>query len=223
MNATVGDREAAFASIAGALGVNTGLGLSIEDAIVDVLRGRNTLLLLDNCEHLVEPVAELVERILRAAPLVSIAATSREPLAVMGEHVRPVAPLSVDDLDATPFVDLASVPAVALFLERAQAADPGFELTEQNWPPWSRSAGGSTASRSRSNWLPHGRGRSTSPSRQSPRRALPSPEGGPAGRRPPPSHPAGCDRVVVRTARRRREAGLRVVGGVRRAVRSGGG
>ncbi len=131
---TVGDRDAAFASIAGALGVNTGLGLSIEDAIVDVLRARNTLLLLDNCEHLVEPVAELVERILRAAPLVSIVATSREPLAVMGEHVRPVAPLSVDDLDATPFVDLASVPAVALFLERAQAADPGFELTEQNAP-----------------------------------------------------------------------------------------
>lgn len=131
---TVDDRDAAYASIAGALGVNTGLGLSIEDAIVDVLRARSTLLLLDNCEHLVEPVAELVERILRAAPRVSIVATSREPLAVMGEHVRPVAPLSVDDLEATPFADLASVPAVALFLERAQAADPGFELTEQNAP-----------------------------------------------------------------------------------------
>ena len=67
---TVDDRDAAFASVAGVLGVNTGLGLSIEDAIVDVLRARNTLLLLDNCEHLVEPIAELVERILRAAPRV---------------------------------------------------------------------------------------------------------------------------------------------------------
>lgn len=129
---TVDDRDAAFASLAGALGVNTGLGVSIEDAIVDMLRGRNALLLLDNCEHLVEPVAEVVDRILRAAPRVSIVATSREPLAVMGEHVRPVAPLSVEDLDGIAFDDLADVPAVALFLERAQAADPGFELTEQN-------------------------------------------------------------------------------------------
>ena len=131
---TVSDRDAAFASVAGALGVNTGLGLSIEDAIVDVLRARNALLVLDNCEHLVEPIAELAERILRAAPRVSIVATSREPLAVMGEHVRPVAPLPVDDLDATPFAELAGVPAVALFLERARAADPDFEWTEQNAP-----------------------------------------------------------------------------------------
>jgi len=129
---TVDDRAAAFASVAGALGVNTGLGLSIEDAIVGVLRARNALLLLDNCEHLVEPIADLAERILSAAPLVSIVATSREPLAVMGEHVRPVAPLPVDDLETTPFADLAEIPAVALFLERAQAADPGFELTEHN-------------------------------------------------------------------------------------------
>ncbi len=129
---TVGDREAAFASLAGVLGVNTGLGISIEDAIVDMLRRRDALLLLDNCEHLVEPVADLVDRIMRAAPAVSIVATSREPLAVMGEHVRPVAPLPVDDLDAVAFEDLADHPAVALFLERAQAADPGVELTERN-------------------------------------------------------------------------------------------
>jgi predicted ATPase/DNA-binding winged helix-turn-helix (wHTH) protein len=131
---TVGDRDAAFATLAGALGVNTGLGVSIEDSIVDMLRGRNALLIFDNCEHLVEPVAELVERILRAAPHVSIVTTSREPLAVMGEHVRPVDPLPVADLDTTAVDDLAHVPAVALFLERARAADPGFELTAQNAP-----------------------------------------------------------------------------------------
>ena len=92
------------------------------------------LLVLDNCEHLVEPIAELAERILRATPRVSIVATVAVPLAVMGEHVRPVAPLPVDDLDATPFAELAGVPAVALFLERARAADPDFEWTEQNAP-----------------------------------------------------------------------------------------
>jgi predicted ATPase/DNA-binding winged helix-turn-helix (wHTH) protein len=131
---TVGDRDAAFATLAGSLGVNTSRGVSIEDAIVDMLRGRNALLFLDNCEHLVEPIAELVERILRAAPRVSIVATSREPLALMGEHVRPVEPLSVADLDTTPFDALGFVPAVALFVERAHAADPGFELTAQNAP-----------------------------------------------------------------------------------------
>jgi predicted ATPase/DNA-binding winged helix-turn-helix (wHTH) protein len=129
---TVSDRDAALASLAGVLGVNTGLGVSIEDAIVDMLRGRNALLLLDNCEHLVETVADVTERILHAAPRVSIVATSREPLAVMGEQVRPVAPLPVDDLGSVAFEDLEHVPAVALFLERARAADPSVELTEQN-------------------------------------------------------------------------------------------
>ncbi len=131
---TVGDRGAAFASLAAALGVNTGLGMSIDDAIVDMLRGRSALLLLDNCEHLVEPIAAIAERILRSAPSVSIVATSREPLAVMGEHVRPVAPLAVDDLHTIAFDALPLVPAVALFMERAQAADPGFKLTTRNAP-----------------------------------------------------------------------------------------
>ncbi len=129
---TVGDRDAAFASLAGALGVNTALGVSIDDAIIDMLRGRNALLLLDNCEHLVEPIADIAERILRTASRVSIVATSREPLAVMGEHVRPVEPLAVDELDTIAFDDLPHVPAVALFLERAQAADPGVQLTREN-------------------------------------------------------------------------------------------
>ena len=74
---TVADRDAAYASLATALGVNTGLGASLEEAIVEMLRGRDALLLLDNCEHLVEPIAELVGRILQSAPRVSILATSR--------------------------------------------------------------------------------------------------------------------------------------------------
>lgn len=131
---TVTDRDAAHASLARALGVNTGLGSSLEEAIVEMLRGRDALVLLDNCEHLVEPVAELVGRILQSAPRVSILATSREPLAVMGEHVRHIEPFPVDGLEAVAFEDLAAVPAVALFMERAQAADPGFVLTAQIAP-----------------------------------------------------------------------------------------
>jgi predicted ATPase/DNA-binding winged helix-turn-helix (wHTH) protein len=131
---TVTDRDATFGAFATALDVNTRQESSIEDAIVGMLRPRHSLLVLDNCEHLVEPVATLVDRILRAAPHVSIVATSREPLAVTGEHVWTVEPLATSDLDAVPLTELAEVPAIALFLERAQAADPRFALDAANAP-----------------------------------------------------------------------------------------
>jgi predicted ATPase/DNA-binding winged helix-turn-helix (wHTH) protein len=129
---TVADHDATFGAVATSLDVNTRQETSIEDAIVDMLRPRNALLVFDNCEHLVEPVALLVDRILRAAPDVSIVATSREPLEVRGEHVWPVEPLATADLHSVPIDELAAVPAVALFLERAQAADPRFELDAAN-------------------------------------------------------------------------------------------
>ncbi len=125
---TVMDDDAAAEAFATALDVNTGQLTSIEDAIVDMLRPRQALLVLDNCEHLVEPVAALVGRILRSAPQVSILATSREPLSVSGEHLWTVEPLPTGNLDTVAEDELASMPAVALFLERARAADPHFEL-----------------------------------------------------------------------------------------------
>ncbi len=132
--ASVVDHDAALAAFATSLDVNTRQRVSIEDAIVDMLRPRRALVVLDNCEHLVEPVASLVDRILHAAPEVSILATSREPLAVTSEHVWTVEPLPTAGLDSVPEHELASVPAVALFLERARAADPRFELTAANAP-----------------------------------------------------------------------------------------
>ena len=101
---------------------------SIEDAIVDMLRARRALLVIDNCEHLVEPVAALVGRILGAAPELSILATSREALAVNGEHMWIVEPLDTGTGSDVTGHDLGAVPAVALFVERARAADPMFEL-----------------------------------------------------------------------------------------------
>ncbi len=131
---TVIDQDAAFAAVATALDVNTRQQISIEDAIVDMLRPKQALLVLDNCEHLVESVATLVDRILRAAPRVSIVATSREPLAVTGEHVWVVEPLAIADLDTVPISELHTVAAVALFVERARAADPRFELDSVTAP-----------------------------------------------------------------------------------------
>jgi DNA-binding winged helix-turn-helix (wHTH) protein len=123
---TVVDEDATLEAFATALDVNTRQHLSIDVAIVDVLRPRHALLLVDNCEHVVEPLAAVVNRILRAAPGVSIVATSREPLAVASEHVWMVEPLPFAADETLDEAELAEVPAVALFVERALEADPAF-------------------------------------------------------------------------------------------------
>ncbi|HEX2374435.1 MAG TPA: BTAD domain-containing putative transcriptional regulator [Actinomycetota bacterium] len=111
------------------------------------LRDKALLLVLDNCEHLVEACAELARRLLQAGPGLRILATSREVLGVGGEVVWPVPPLAVPDpLDevaadpagpgedrAAPEV-LAGYDAVRLFVERAAAADPGFALDAASAP-----------------------------------------------------------------------------------------
>jgi predicted ATPase/DNA-binding winged helix-turn-helix (wHTH) protein len=128
------DEDATAAALATAIDVNLRKSSSIDDAIVDLLRPRHSLLVLDNCEHLIEPVADLVARILREAPTISIVATSREPLALAGERLWTVDPLPTGprDLFASDVVlgELAEIPAVALFVARATAADASFVLDE---------------------------------------------------------------------------------------------
>lgn len=132
--ATVVDEDATCEAFATALDVSTKQSTLIEDAIVDMLRARRALLVLDNCEHLVETVAALVGRILGAAPDLSIVATSREPLSLTGEHVWTVEPLATAASADVAGLELASVPAIALFVERARAADPSFRLTPATAP-----------------------------------------------------------------------------------------
>ena len=131
---TVLDEGSAYDAFATALDVSTRQNASLEDAIVDMLRPRRALLLIDNCEHLIEPVAQLADRTLRSAPYITILATSREPLAVHGEQVWMVDPLATDGGENATSYDLASVPAIALFVERARAADPRFELNASTAP-----------------------------------------------------------------------------------------
>jgi predicted ATPase/DNA-binding SARP family transcriptional activator len=100
------------------------------DKLAAALSGRHVLLVLDNCEHLVEPVAGLAETLLGAAPGLRILATSREPLAVPGEVVWDVPPLAVPD-PADPG-DLEKYGAVRLFATRAAAAARGFTLDDGN-------------------------------------------------------------------------------------------
>jgi len=132
------DKDATAAALATAIDVNLRKSSSIDDAIVDLLRPRHSLLVLDNCEHLIEPVSDLVARILREAPTISIVATSQEPLAVAGEWLWTVDPLPTGskELFGSELVlgELAEIPAVALFVARAKAADPSFVLDTATAP-----------------------------------------------------------------------------------------
>jgi predicted ATPase/DNA-binding CsgD family transcriptional regulator len=100
------------------------------------LRDAELLLVVDNCEHLLDAAAGLIGEVLRAAPAVRVIATSQAPLRVAGEHVLPVPPLSLPP-DATPgpaepLDRVRSSDAVRLFVDRAAAASGDFELTDAN-------------------------------------------------------------------------------------------
>ncbi|MGW5112811.1 protein kinase domain-containing protein [Nocardia sp. NPDC004123] len=119
--------------VATSVGVRNLAGRPAREVLVEFLSTRNLLLVLDNCEHLVEAVAYLAESLLRGCVDLSILATSREVLGIGGESVFPVTPLSFPDPSSVPTLGEASrYDAVELFVERAAAALPGFELTRDN-------------------------------------------------------------------------------------------
>jgi predicted ATPase/DNA-binding CsgD family transcriptional regulator len=102
-----------------------------ESALIDHLFGKNLLVVLDNCEHVLESCAPIVSDLLAFVPDLRILATSREPLKVPGEHIWPVPPLSVPgDEDGVGNADQCE--ALALFHERARAVAPAFALTPDN-------------------------------------------------------------------------------------------
>jgi predicted ATPase/DNA-binding SARP family transcriptional activator len=115
------------AATAAALRLGDQPGRSTADVVADHLRGRRALLLLDNCEHVLDGAAEFVARVLRDAPGVRVLATSRQPVGVAGEATFPLDPLPVPPSDDV--ADLASYDAVRLLVDRARQADPRFELT----------------------------------------------------------------------------------------------
>jgi predicted ATPase/DNA-binding SARP family transcriptional activator/tetratricopeptide (TPR) repeat protein len=113
-------------AVADALGVPEGPG-PVEDQLIGFLRDRRALVVLDNCEHLVDACATLVEQLLGSCRLLRLLATSREPLAVPGEVQFAVPPLAVPPPDANPG-QLPAYEAVQLFLDRAHGALPSFTL-----------------------------------------------------------------------------------------------
>ncbi|BAH51966.1 protein kinase domain-containing protein [Rhodococcus opacus] len=120
-------------AVAAAVGVRNHSARPLREVLIEFLASRETLLVLDNCEHLVDAVAELTEMLLRVCPALRILATSREPLGIGGEAVLQVPPLTVPDPDHRPSLrGLPKYDAVTLFADRAAAAVPGFALTEDN-------------------------------------------------------------------------------------------
>jgi predicted ATPase/class 3 adenylate cyclase len=147
--ATLATPDLVVPTVAGALGVREQPGRTALQALQAYLDQRHTLLILDNCEHMLEGVAMLVEQLLGATTGLHVLATSREALRAAGEQVVPLEPLATPGAPATgagasggtgrgnqaepaALEALAALPAVRMFLDRAQAARPGFALDEDN-------------------------------------------------------------------------------------------
>ncbi|UZG60361.1 protein kinase domain-containing protein [Rhodococcus opacus] len=119
--------------VAGALGLRDHSATPLHEVLLEFLASRELLLVLDNCEQVVDAAAGLAETLLRACPGLRILATSREPLGIDGEAVLRVPPLTVPDPDRQSSLQgLPSYDAVTLFVDRAATAVPGFTLTEDN-------------------------------------------------------------------------------------------
>ncbi|MGY3317200.1 ATP-binding protein [Arthrobacter sp. TE12232] len=133
--AAVGESLLVADAVAEVLGLDSGAAPSRVQALVDQLRRRSLLLVLDNCEHLLAASAQLVVALLDGSPGVKVLATSREPLHADGEYTYRVPSLAVPSPQRTDALDLdvlGRLPSVRLFVERAAQVRPGFALDADN-------------------------------------------------------------------------------------------
>jgi non-specific serine/threonine protein kinase len=131
--AGLGEPSLVAQTIASVFDVRQAPNRSLVESLADQLRHRRTLLLLDNCEHVIAAASELVETLLRAAPGLTILATSREALGIDGETRWRVPSLAVPDSpDITPIDDLLQYEAVRLLVDRAATVGSTFAVTRDN-------------------------------------------------------------------------------------------
>lgn len=119
-------------AVASVLNVRAQAGMPLMGFVLDYLRAKNLLLILDNCEHLVEASAALVEEFLHNAPNIKIIASSREALGINGETVYRVPSLSMPNQAHVTREAGLGFESVRLFADRASAANPKFNLTDEN-------------------------------------------------------------------------------------------
>jgi predicted ATPase/class 3 adenylate cyclase len=125
------DAESMHQLVASTVGIVPRPGLGLCASVVEYLVPKAILLVLDNCEHVIDAAAELADLVRNKCPSVHVLATSREPLALKGERVYPLRSLSLPTNGQVGETDLSSE-AVQLFVERASAARPDFALTFRN-------------------------------------------------------------------------------------------
>jgi predicted ATPase len=126
------DRSLVPHAVSGALGLSDRLAGEQIAVLARSLAERQLLLVLDNCEHMIEACAMLAAELLSAAPGLRILATSREALQLLGEQVYPVSPFAVPDPADATAATAVRFPALTLFAERAAAVSPGFAVTGDN-------------------------------------------------------------------------------------------
>lgn len=120
-------------AVADVLHVGEQPGRSLLEHVSDAIGSRELLLILDNCEHLIDPCASLAAQLLRACPALRLLVTSRESLRIAGEHLWSLDPLPVPPIGS--FIEPAQImeyPAARLFIERAMELQPGFQVTVAN-------------------------------------------------------------------------------------------
>jgi predicted ATPase/class 3 adenylate cyclase len=133
--APLADQALVPQTVAAVLGVREDGRRPLLATLTDVLRPKHLLIVLDNCEHLIDACAQLTDALLRACPKVQVLATSREALGIAGETSWRVPSLALSETDGQPAVEaLRQVEAVRLFVERAVAAQSRFALTPVTAP-----------------------------------------------------------------------------------------
>ena len=130
--APLSDPDLIANTIASTIGMRHEAGQGTTDALIEFLRPRTTLLVLDNCEHLIAACAALVTQILRACPRVRVLASSREALGIGGERAWRVPSLALPDLRSRPSDEDMMTDAVRFFLDRARALAPQFVVPPQS-------------------------------------------------------------------------------------------
>jgi predicted ATPase/class 3 adenylate cyclase len=131
--APVADPNLVPQATASVLGVREEPGGTVLDALCRFVRDRKLLIVLDNCEHVVQACADLAKRLLQSGPEVRVLASSRDSLRIAGETVFQVAPLSAPDAAQAPKIEALTVnESVRLFVDRASAVQPAFRLSERN-------------------------------------------------------------------------------------------
>ena len=119
------------AAVAAAIGLEFADGSVTSERVANALGGKELLLVVDNCEHLIDAAARMAEALLRASPTARVIVTSREPLRAEGEQIYPVPPLAVPAANFDDKTDPLEYGAVRLFVERARAAEPRFMPDER--------------------------------------------------------------------------------------------